>query len=202
MHSVSRPVVLSGICLLLVAACGRQEQPPPAETSPLPVTARSPAPGGAPPSPTGPTYVLPDGWERVPPTSGLRVEQFRLPAPGAGADAELVVSHLPGTGGSIQPNIDRWIAQVKQPDGSPSQQHARIRVVPAGPHEVTVLDIAGIFDPGMMAGGSGPKPGWRLLGAIIESPHGPWFYKLTGPEATVGEWATSFYAFAESLRLP
>jgi hypothetical protein len=33
---------------------------------------------------------------------------------------------------------------------------------------------------------TGKKPGYRLLGAIVEAPEGNVFFKLTGPDATVG----------------
>ena len=45
----------------------------------------------------------------------------------------------------------------------------------------------------------GTKPGWRLLGAIVQGPHGPVFFKLTGPAATVGRAEHDFDAMLASL---
>jgi hypothetical protein len=44
------------------------------------------------------------------------------------------------------------------------------------------------------------KPGWRLLGAVVESPHGPYYVKLVGPDATVRSWKESFRAFLRAIR--
>jgi hypothetical protein len=39
-----------------------------------------------------------------------------------------------------------------------------------------------------------------MLAAVLETPHGPYFFKLVGPEKTVGHWAKSFSAFVKSAR--
>lgn len=146
-----------------------------------------------------PSYTLPEGWVRERPSSTMRVEQFRIPGDGSG-DAELAVFHFPGTGGPVQANIDRWLGQFSRPDGSPIREHARLDTIDADGEEVVVVDVSGTYDPGMMMGGSGPRPDHRLLGAIIVAPDGPWFYKLVGPRPTVERWEPSFYTFARSLR--
>ena len=45
------------------------------------------------------------------------------------------------------------------------------------------------------------KPDFRLLAAVVETPDGPYFFKLTGPEPTVLRWADSFEAAIESARV-
>jgi hypothetical protein len=46
-----------------------------------------------------------------------------------------------------------------------------------------------------------PKVGQGMLGAIVESPSGLWFFKLTGPEATVKAARASFDAMLSSVHL-
>jgi hypothetical protein len=51
-------------------------------------------------------------------------------------------------------------------------------------------------------GGSGePKPNFRMLAAVIESPIGPWYLKLTGPEPTVSQWEDSFNQYLDSVQV-
>jgi hypothetical protein len=52
---------------------------------------------------------------------------------------------------------------------------------------VTVVSITGYFlGGGMTPGAPAPAhPSWGLLAAIVETPGSPYFFKLTGPEATV-----------------
>jgi hypothetical protein len=40
----------------------------------------------------------------------------------------------------------------------------------------------------------------RLLGAIVQAPSGMWFFKLTGPDATVKAAAADFDAMIGSAR--
>jgi hypothetical protein len=46
----------------------------------------------------------------------------------------------------------------------------------------------------------GKKPGYRLLGAIVQAPEGPVFFKLTGPAATISTAESGFEALVSSLR--
>ena len=71
------------------------------------------------------TFSAPAGWKPVPTSSSMRVAQFALPrAAGDPADAELVVYYFGGSGGTVEANIERWVGQMKQPDGKPSNAAA------------------------------------------------------------------------------
>ena len=69
--------------------------------------------------------------------------------------------------------------------------------------KVTLLEVSGTYQ----SGGMGPmsrgvsKPGYRMLGAIIDTTQGPWFFKLTGPVQTVEKWSDSWTQFVDSLRI-
>src|ERR1041384_3439741 len=67
-------------------------------------------------------FKVPAGWVEEQRTSSMRVAQYKLPkAEGDTEDASLVLYYFgPGQGGSVTANIDRWISQMKQPDGSPA----------------------------------------------------------------------------------
>ena len=57
-----------------------------------------------------------------------------------------------------------------------------------------LADVVG----GMGAGPSGPRDNWALLGGIVETPQGPWFFKMTGPGATVTAARGAFEALIDS----
>lgn len=101
----------------------------------------------------------------------------------------------------MQANIDRWIGQFGQPDGSDSRAKARLWSEEAGGMKVSLVDVSGTYSVGPMAGGSGePLEGYRMMGAIVEAARGPFFFKLTGPEETVARWEDSFASYIDGAR--
>jgi hypothetical protein len=158
--------------------------------------------GGNAVQPAGLQWTAPEGWRAVTPSSSMRVAEWALPkAEGDAEDATLVVFHFPGTGGSVQANLDRWYSQFEQPDGRPSAEVARVSTRTVDGLRVTITDVSGTFAGGGMMGGppSAPKPNHRMVAAIAETDGGPWFFKLTGPAATVERWRASFDQFVVSL---
>ena len=149
-------------------------------------------------------YQAPTGWVEQTPSSRMRQAQYLLPrAEGDRGDAEIVVFHFRGQGGSIQANIARWIGQMSRPDGSPAADDAEISEKMVRGQKVTLLEVSGTYQ----SGGMGPmsrgvsKPGYRMLGAIIDTNQGPWFFKLTGPVGTVEKWSDSWTELVDSLRI-
>ncbi len=158
-------------------------------------------------SPTGQSpiqYQEPAGWVKETPASNMRKAQYRLPhAEGDEEDAELAVFNFgPGQGGTVDSNIDRWVGQFANPDGSPVEKAGKVTEKTVAGKTVTIVDVSGTYITSMapmMASGP-PKPNYRMLAAIIDSSQGPWFFKLTGPHDTVQKWESSFYEFTETLR--
>jgi hypothetical protein len=147
---------------------------------------------------SGVEYSIPPGWIMETPSSGLRRGQYRLPrADGDGEDAELAVFFFEGQGGSIQANIKRWIGQFTQEAGEEAQIEDRT----VNGVKVTIVDVSGTYaaSSGPMMASGVPKPNFRMLGAIVDTTRGPWFFKLTGPANTVAKWAGSFDEFVGSM---
>jgi len=147
---------------------------------------------------------VPAGWVEQPPSSSMRQAQFLLPrVEGDGADGELVVFYFgPGQGGSVDANIDRWVGQFGQPDGSASKDKAKTSRSQIAGMQVTFVDLNGTYQAPIMPGAPERhnSPGYRLRAAVVETPDGPWFFKLVGPEKTIGKWAESFDQFIRSAR--
>jgi hypothetical protein len=151
----------------------------------------------------GLTYAAPSGWKPVATSSSMRVAQFALPhAPGDTQDAELVVYYFGGSGGSVEANIDRWVGQMKQPDGRASSAVARRQSRTINGLKVTIVDVPGTYVAEMTPGSAERhnSPGFHLRAAVIETANGPYFIKLTGPAKTVAAADKQFEAFLSSVK--
>jgi hypothetical protein len=147
-------------------------------------------------------FKVPEGWRVEKPTSDMRVAQYKLPkVEGDGEDALLVIYYFgQGQGGSPQANIDRWINQMKQPDGGSSKEKAKTGTLTVNGLQVSTVDVLGNYSGGMSADSapSDSKSIYRLRAAIIDTPKGSYFVKLTGPEKTVGHWDAVYTAYLNS----
>ena len=193
-----------GLCLLLSGCAG--ESVSNAGNAPAsPPTVGSAAPASDRQKVLGPfTLEVPSGWVEQTPRSPMRRAQFALPrASGDSEDGELTVFYFGmGQGGSTDANISRWIGQVGQPDGSSSRDKAKIRQSQVSGFRMTEVDVSGTLKASNMPGAPQrpARAGYRLLGAVLEGPQGPWFFKLVGPEKTISRWADSFRQFIASAR--
>jgi hypothetical protein len=148
-------------------------------------------------------FDAPPGWVSKPPASSARVAEFTLPkAAGDAEDAAVAVFFFPGQGGSVQANLDRWIGQFAQPDGSPSKNVAKTTKLDAHGLAITLIDLSGTYVAEVTPGSAEHynKPGFRMRAAVVETPDGPYYVKLTGPAKTVTRWDDSFMTFLKSLR--
>jgi hypothetical protein len=176
--------------LSLVAACGQKQEPAShhEEASPARFSRL--------------WWTAPEGWIEEQPASGMRVSQYGLSrAEGDAEDAVCYVAHFPGGGGSVEANLQRWYDQFIQPDGRPSKAVAKVNRAERNGLQQTLVDLTGTFQQSTTPMGpvSEEKPNFRMLGAVIETPAGPWFVKLIGPERTVERWKESFFEFMRSF---
>ena len=149
-------------------------------------------------------FQIPSGWIETEPSSRMRKAQFTLPRSNDDSeDGELTVFYFgSGQGGSTEANINRWIGQISQPDGSSSRAKAKIISGDVSGFKITQVDVSGTLQASRMPGvpQRPAKTGYRLLGVVLESPEGPWFFKLVVPEKTIERWAVSFQKFIESAK--
>jgi hypothetical protein len=197
-------LIILGSQLIFLAACGNQNTKPAIDSSPA---AKPQGQTGLPTSVGsgenifGPFRMkIPTGWKEQTPASTMRKAQYSLS--GSSGDAELAVFNFPGQGGSVEANIDRWIGQFTQPDGSPSKAKAKTRQKQVSGFEVTILDLSGTYNGGMMPGASESpaRPGYRMIASVVATAEGPWFFKLVGPEKTVAEWISSLDQMLDSIQ--
>ena len=135
-------------------------------------------------------------------TPRTRIVEVEFEAPAAAGDDMPGRVTIMGALGSIEENINRWIGQFSQPDGSATKEKAQIAKFTVGGNEVHWVDIGGTFnDSPPFAGGGVERPDFRMLGAIIVTKTaGNYFVKMTGPESTVAENKDAFRKMLESLK--
>ena len=144
-------------------------------------------------------WSAPENWTQVDPSSRMRAAEYRLS--GDGGPATLAVYHFGAKGGgSIRANIDRWVGQFENPGGGSAEESADVEERSVDGVEVQIVDVSGTYNPGAGMGAGKAKKNQRMLGAIAKTAGGLVFFKLIGPESTVGAHAEEFDSFIGSLK--
>ena len=138
-------------------------------------------------------------WTPVNP-AGMRKAQLKYadPANPAGPGADIVFFHFgAGQGGGADANISRWVGQFS-PEGDAKLDPIVESATVNGTKITRVRVERGTFASGMPGGPTTPLTGYGLQGAILESPQGDVFIKMTGPAAVVKAAAADFEALVTS----
>jgi hypothetical protein len=147
------------------------------------------------------TFTAPPEWKPRPAASTMRVAEFvPVRAPGDNEDADIIIYFFGRMPGSVQANIDRWAGQFKT-DGSSSAKVTPETSTING-LKVTTMAIEGTYIAEVTPGSAERynKPNYRMRAAVVETPKGPYFIKLTGPTASVKQASPGFDGFLKSLR--
>jgi hypothetical protein len=134
-------------------------------------------------------YVKPEKWVRMKPRE-MAPEVLRVTNDEEEV-AEITFVRLPGGGGGLAGNINRWRKEIKLPelpDAEAENAAARWEVAGAKAHFVD-LD-----NP------KGPEERNRTLGVILPMGDATWFIKMSGPGDLVGENRKEFEGFVKSLK--
>ncbi len=133
----------------------------------------------------GLTWTAPAAFEAKP-LSAMRKGSYRVKA--AGGEADLSITAFPGATGGLEANLNRWRGQVGLAPLAPAEVAAEARSIEANGLTFTVVDYQG------SAG--------HLLGAIVPYQGNSWFFKLSGPDATVVAAKPAFLEFLRSVKTP
>jgi len=145
------------------------------------------------------TLVAPEGWVRKQPAT--RIVDFEFAAPAAEGDTTGGRLTVMGAGGSVEANIDRWIGQFSQPDGTSTRDRAVIEQLQIAGQKVHRIDISGTYDdrPGPFAPAV-QREQYRMLAAIVVTENlGQYFLKFYGPRRTIAAQEDAFQKLLESL---
>tara|TARA_R110002096_G_scaffold46589_11_gene124317 strand:- start:2392 stop:3063 length:672 start_codon:yes stop_codon:yes gene_type:complete len=147
----------------------------------------APTGGGNP----GLTYTTPEGWSEK---AGSAMRDVNLGF-GENGEGECYVARLPGMGGGLLANVNRWRQQM----GADALTQAEAEALPTKPlfgQPASFISLDGAF-AGM--GASEGKGDYRMLGLILASDAGAVFVKMTGPQKLVKANQKNFDIFTSSL---
>jgi len=159
------------------------------------VSAAAAAAGAVEGAAAGVQWIAPASW-KLQPARSMRVATYEIPAAPASEAGECGVFYFgQGKGGGVDDNLERWAGQFEA--AAPPKKETRTI------HDLRVhtIDLSGTYlaSGGPMMQSQGKKPGYRLLGAIVEAPRGLVFFKCTGPAATLGKAQADFQSLLGSL---
>lgn len=147
-------------------------------------------------------FKAPASWNKK--TPKVRIIEVEYEVPAAKGDEAGGRMTVMGAGGSVEANIDRWIAQFDQPGGGDTKEKAKIEKLKVSGQDVHWVDLSGTYkdNPAPFAGG---KPilreNYRMLAAIVQTKDaGNYFLKFYGPKATVTENEKAFRDLVDSMQ--
>ncbi len=141
------------------------------------------------------TWVVPEGWSEssTPDPMGMRLLDLRF---GPNQEGECYISLMPGAGGGVEANVNRWRTQMAQPAYT-ADEIAGLPKKPFFNREATYVAFDGDFKS---FGAEEARTGYRLLGLIHSTEQATIFVKLTGPKALVEQNTAAFEAFCQSIK--
>jgi len=151
------------------------------------------APGGA-TQPAAPTFKwdLPPGWKELP-RKQFRDANFTLERD---PSVECFLTIMPGGGGGMSGNVNRWRGQMEQPALTPEQINDLPKVKMFG-RDATLVELTGSF----VGRGGAAKEDYGFLALYLELPGTTLTLKMTGPSEVVTQEKTNFIRLASTLRL-
>lgn len=201
---------LATLALVGLAAPGSaQSEPakPDGDSKSKPTTQSRPA---SQPAPAGPTdvgaFILhpPKEWKTTPVPAGLRKAHFLLPrVEGDPDDGELIVYYFgKGGAGSADANLARWSQQVSKEPGMSDEEHSKRSNEKVSGLDVTHLELHGTYTPASFGGPQQPpQPKSSMFAAVVETPHGNYYIRATGPRKTMLHWKKEYRKMISGLKV-
>jgi hypothetical protein len=148
-------------------------------------------------------FTVPSRWVSEPAANPARAGQWRIPALHGleGEEGQAVVLYFgKGIGGSTKENIGAWTATMVDAEGHPDQSTVTTRQTDG--FKITVVTVFGTYSEAAPLPGIPPasRPGYGLLGAIIEGPQGSVCWRFTGPEPLITADAIIFNKIVDSVK--
>jgi hypothetical protein len=142
----------------------------------------------------GLSFRTAEGWKKVQPKSRIVAFEFELPrAEGDLYDGRLTITP---SGGSPEEAIAARTAEFRFEQGQgPTRDTLEVDGM-----NVTMVELRGSWRGANFDPLPEPRPGYRMLLAIIDGPAQNVYAKLVGPEATLERHEEAFRAFVKSAR--
>jgi hypothetical protein len=182
----------AALCLLVAPACRQQPQSRKYEENGI-SAAPAPIQTKARPHAESWLWVKPPQWREAA-GAGLRLVTFSIAGREDAGQCTLVT--LPGDGGGVQANVQRWLEQLRLPSFSPKEmmdflsRQAKIQTGRGLP--VSIIDFTALNVPQ-------ERPGPSLMVAMITDNGQTLFVKMSGAKALLRENRKVLFDFCRSL---
>ncbi len=202
-----RELVVVVLGTLLLSACEqKKETPKPLLIEPATTPAKSAVAALPRPATHGGARALGVSWSDVPgltKLSGKRpMRAASYQAPAADGDKEpgdLGVFYFGADeGGGVESNMKRWVGQFP---GTPKERIRRSQRTENGLLQHIVEVDGEKFMSGVPGGPKTPKDKYAMIAFIVEAPSGLYFFKLTGPQATVEKAKEPLFSMMKTVQV-
>lgn len=143
-------------------------------------------------------WKVPESWQKqtIDDSKMLRAKYTVPKADGDADDGEMGVFYFgPTLGGNKDANFKRWAVQMNT-----TVDEAKTSEKKVGELKLSILDIEdGTFNAGRPMGPKTKKEGYALVGVIVGTSTGNYFFKLTGPKQTVAKARPDFMKLVEGI---
>lgn len=142
-------------------------------------------------------YTLPGSWQRVEPSSSMRVDEMVIDPISQTTLAIFIFPKIPGV---VEANLERWKGQFKEETVVEASEQFNQGQLP-----ITIYEAEGTFleaaEPMNPAAGVTEKEDHKVLAAIVELNDGAWFFKAVGPKQIIENQKNNFNQLIRSTRL-
>lgn len=147
-------------------------------------------------------FQAPKLWEQKKPRFNIVEAEFAATCSKPDIDpARLTIM---ASGGSVEANLERWVGQFSQEDGSDTEDKTKQKQEKVNGMTVHFVDITGTYadSAGPFAGNATQRKGYRMLGAIVETKVvGNYYFKMYGPKETMDEHEKRFLEMVKTIKL-
>ncbi len=141
-------------------------------------------------------FQRPEKWIWIETDNQMRKAQLKVTAADGKTSGEVVFFHFGlSNGGGTKANVDRWLGQFQEKG---PQLKSKVDEMTVRSRKITFVEAHGTYLSGTPGGPKTPMPDHTLLGAILESPEGSVFIRLTAPSSLGQTAQTDFRKLAES----
>jgi hypothetical protein len=131
-------------------------------------------------------YKTPNGW--VEKSSGVAFAVATFAISDGPRSAEVTITPLSGSGGSLAANINRWRRQIGLPEATDEELIKTSQVIEGASGRFILVNLVG-------------PSGRSIVGAIRPGEEQTWFVKMTGDSELVARERETFESFVKTLRL-
>ncbi len=137
---------------------------------------------------SGLAWSAPAGWTAKAP-GAMRKGSYTVS--GSGGDADLAITAFPGEVGGELANLNRWRGQVGLPPFTAAQIESNVTRIEQNGLRLVLVDFV---NP------SAPAASQHMVAALVPFAGSTWFFKLSGPDATVAVAKPAFLEFLKTIK--